>query len=158
MVGDSLASGTAAAMRPRPHQVVSGGGAFTEYAPSLILDVTLAHIDQHGPPETMLVIGGVADVQRAAAAEVIAGMELFKAEMESRSIRLIWIAEPGFTFADKLEPVSEWVLTQPESIDCRAYKGWSIDGVHPVDYTPFARCVDAQVAALGVEFTLPVAP
>jgi hypothetical protein len=152
IVGDSLASGTAYAMNPRPHQVVSGGAAFTEYAPSLILDNTQAHIGEHGPPETMLVIGGVGDVQMASPAQIIAGMEQFKAEMLAHGIRLIWIAEPGFTFVNELVPLADWVFAQPESIDCRFHKGWSIDGVHPVDYTSFAACVNNALNAMGVAF------
>lgn len=152
IVGDSLASGTGYAMVPRPHQIVSGGAAFTEYAPSLIIDNTEAHIAQHGAPETMLVIGGVGDVQMADAAEIIAGMEQFESAMQAHGIRLIWVAEPGFTFVNELVPLANWMLAHPDSIDCRYYKGWSIDGVHPVDYTDFARCVSAHVAALGVDF------
>jgi hypothetical protein len=152
IVGDSLASGTAYAMVPRPHQVVSGGAAFTEYAPSLIIDNTEAYIAQHGAPETMLVIGGVGDVQMADAPEIIAGMEQFESAMQAHGIRLIWVAEPGFTFVNELVPLANWMLTHPDSIDCRFHKGWSIDGVHPVNYSAFGGCVSNAVAALGVTF------
>ncbi len=158
ITGDSLASGTGYEMRPRPHSVLSGGAAFTEYAPGLILDNTEEHIALYGQPETLLVLGGVADTPRAETSEIIAGMEEFKAAMLARGIRLIWIAEPSYgALAPKVAPLSAWAFGQPESIDCLSQAGPAmLDGVHLVSYTLFAQCVDAELVKLGVEFNLPV--
>ncbi len=156
IAGDSLASVLGASMSPRPHAVVSGGAGFTSYAPGNILANTEEHIALYGQPETLLVHGGVSDSPRATTSEIIAGMEAYKAAMLALGIRLIWIAQPGYTYFDQVAPLSVWALSQPESIDCRDQSGWSIDGVHPVDSTLIARCVDAALVDLGVEFKLPV--
>jgi hypothetical protein len=155
MAGDSLSWGTAQEMRPRPYSVATGGAGFTQYAFGSILHNVETAIAQYGRPETLLVMGGVSDTPRATTEESLAGMEEFKAAMAALGLRLIWVAEPGFSYEAQLEPLSEWMLDQPESIDCREHKGWSIDGVHPESYVGMAACVDAALVDLGVEFTLP---
>jgi hypothetical protein len=155
MVGDSLSWGTAQEMNPRPYPVVSGGAGFTEYAFALVLDNVTQAIAQHGQPETMLVMAGVADTPKATTEESLAGMEEFDAAMTALGIRLIWVAEPGFSYATQLEPLSDWVLGHPESIDCRQFKGWTVDGVHPEDYNAMADCVNGALVDLGVQFTVP---
>ena len=155
MTGDSLASGTAADMVPRPFATVSPGAGFTEYPPSMVIETTTEAIEAYGPPDTLLVMAGVGDTPVASTEESIAGMQEFLQAMEPYGMRIIWIAEPGYSFVEKLEPLSQWMFSQPESVDCRAYKGSSTDGVHPFDYAPIARCVSARLAEMGVEFTIP---
>jgi hypothetical protein len=155
MVGDSLASGTAADMVPRPYAAVSPAAGFTTYPPTMVIDTATEAIEAFGAPETMLVMAGVGDTPVATTEESIAGIEEFVAAMEPYGMRIIWIAEPGYSFAEKLEPLSQWMFSQPESIDCRFYKGTSTDGVHPFDYTPISRCVSANLVEMGVEFTVP---
>lgn len=152
IVGDSLGSGTAVAMDPKPYMAVGPGAGFTQSAPSLALQVAEDAIAEHGPPETMLVMAGVGDTPGAESPPILAGMEQFKTEMEALGIRLVWIAEPGYTLADELEPLSQWMFTQPESVDCRIHAGSSFDGVHPLDYSSMAECVSQEVDDLGVQF------
>jgi len=155
MTGDSLASGTSVDMVPRPFAAVSQAAGFTEFAPTRVVDTITSAIAAHGAPDTLLVMAGVGDTPVATTEQSIAGMEAFVQAMEPYGMRIIWIAEPGYTLAAKLEPLSQWMFTQPESVDCRVYKGVSTDGVHPVDYGPFASCVNAELAKMGVEFTVP---
>lgn len=155
MTGDSLASGTSVDMVPRPFAAVSQAAGFTEKAPTMVVDTITTAIQAHGAPDTLLVMAGVGDTPVATTEESIAGMEAFLQAMEPYGMRIIWIAEPGYALAAKLEPLSQWMFTQPEWVDCRVYKGVSTDGVHPVDYGPFSRCVSAELAKMGVEFTIP---
>jgi hypothetical protein len=154
MTGDSLASGTATDMVPRPYATVSPAAGFTEYPPSMVIDTTLAAIQAHGAPDTLLVMAGVGDTPVATTAESIAGMEAFLDAMEPYGMRIIWVAEPGYRFVQKLEPLAQWMFSQPESIDCRHTKGTSVDGVHPANYAPIARCVSASLLQMGVQFTI----
>ncbi len=158
LVGDSLGAGTAELMAPNPYMKVGPGAGFTEYAPSLALGLALEAIAQHGAPETMLVMAGVGDTPRAATPEILAGMEDFSDQMEALGVRLVWIAEPGYTYKQKLEALSQWMFTQPESVDCRIHAGSSFDGVHPLDYSGLAQCVSQEVANLGIDFHLTGTP
>jgi hypothetical protein len=99
-----------------------------------------------------MVIGGVIDAVRATSAEIIAAMADFEADMTSQGIRVVWVAEPAWTLAAEVAPLSAWILTRPDHIDCRASAGSSFDGVHPVDFKPFAACVNTEATALGVTF------
>jgi hypothetical protein len=153
MVGDSLASGTVEDMVPRPFAAVSPGAGFTPHPPTMVIDTATEAIEAFGAPETLLVMAGVGDTPGAPTEEIIAGMEEFLAAMQPYGMRIIWIAQPGYTYAQQLEPISQWMFTQPESIDCRFHKGTSIDGVHPDYYTPISMCVSAELADMGVVFT-----
>jgi hypothetical protein len=151
--GDSNAGHTSDLMVPRPWHSAVGGSGFTTSALSLVLDNTEAQIAQYGAPETLLVMAGVVDTPHRPTADIIAGMEEFKAAMLAHGVRLIWVAEPAWKFADRVEPLSQWALSQPESIDCRSAAGAAdYDGVHPKSFANLARCMDLAVAALGVEF------
>jgi hypothetical protein len=152
MVGDSLASGTGTIMRPNPYIAVAAAAGFTDNSKNKVIDVAETALAQYGQPETMLVMSGVGDTPAAETAEILAGMEAFRDNMEARGIRLIWIAEPGYSFEEQLEPLSQWMFAQDESIDCRIHAGSSYDGVHPVSYRSLSQCVNARLAEMGVTF------
>lgn len=153
MAGDSNAGATANTMSPRPYSAAAGGAGFTPYSSKSIQGETQARIDANAPPETLLVIGGVIDAVHTTSAEIIAAMTDFETDMTAQGIRVVWVAEPAWSLAAEVAPLSAWILTRPDHIDCRAYAGTtSLDGVHPVDFKPFAACVNAEAAALGVTF------
>jgi hypothetical protein len=152
MAGDSNAGATASTMNPAPYNAAAGGSGFTLYSARLIQETIQERIDTYGPPETLLVIGGVIDSVRATSAEIIAAMADFETDMTAQGIRVVWIAEPAWTLAAEVAPLSAWILTRPDHIDCRAYAISSYDGVHPIDFKPFAACVNTEAAALGVTF------
>jgi hypothetical protein len=62
---------------------------------------------------------------------------------------VIWVAEPGWAHAAGLAKLSDWIKSRTYSIDCREAAGWSLDGIHPYDYTTFGQCADARLEALG---------
>jgi hypothetical protein len=152
MTGDSNAGATAATMSPRPYSVAAGGAGFTSYSSKSIQGETQDRIDANAAPETLLVIGGVIDAVRATSAEIIAAMSDFESDMTAQGVRVVWVAEPAWTLAAEVAPLSAWILTRPDHIDCRASAGGTYDGVHPVDFKPFAACVNLEAAALGVTF------
>jgi hypothetical protein len=155
MVGDSNAGAASNVLSPRPYNGAVGASGYTTRSKSTILDNTLVLFDRYGVPETLLVMGGVVDSVQAPSAEIIAGMEELKAVMLALGLRLIWVLEPEYTYAANMAPLVAWQLGQPESVDCRAYQGPSLDGVHPSDYRAFGQCIDRALADLGVDFTPP---
>jgi hypothetical protein len=154
MLGDSLAWATASRMRPLPYVGAVGASGFTSGSRSLILDNVLPLLYQYPNPTHVLVMGGVNDIKVGITTQdIVDGMQALEAEMTAQGITTVWVAEPAWTLADRLNPVADWINTQPLSIDCRAYAGTSSDGIHPVDYVPMATCIDAALADMGIIWT-----
>ena len=99
-------------------------------------------------------MGGVNDVKPGFnPQDIIDGIIELRGQMTSRGIETILIAQPAWTFSTYLQPVSDWINTQPNSIDCRSVAGSSSDGIHPSNYVPFATCIDDALLDMGVIWT-----
>ena len=154
MLGDSMAWATAARLRPLPYVAAVGASGFTTGSRTLILENVLPLLDQYPNPTHVLVMGGANDIKVGITTQdIVDGMLALEAEMTARGITTVWIAEPAWALAERLDPVADWINSQPLSIDCRAYAGSSVDGIHPADYVPMARCIDAALVDLGIIWT-----
>lgn len=153
MAGDSNGGAIASTMRPGPFHISVGASGFTTRTRTRILDNTQAQIDLHGAPETMLATGGVLDAMVGATTEeIINEMETFESSMTTQGMRVIFVVEPAFTLKDVYEPIADWIRAHPDHVDCSAYNGYTLDGIHPIDFKPIAACVNNQLSALGVVF------
>jgi hypothetical protein len=152
MAGDSNGGAIASTMVPGPFHISVGASGFTTRTRTRILDNTQAQIDKHGPPETMLVTGGVLDLMVGASAqEVIDEMTTFENAMVAQGMTVVFVVEPTFTLEAVYEPVADWINAHHYHVDCSYHDGYTQDGIHPVYFKPIAACVNAQLDALGIE-------
>jgi hypothetical protein len=137
-------------MYPHPYRTAQGGTGFTTARLEVVSDQISSEIAEHGAPETIVIMAGVIDVSKGATtAAIIAEMASVEADLVSQDINVVWLAEPGWTYAAQLAPIVDWVKTRPNWIDCRASAGASQDGIHPNSYTAMAACVNVELAGLG---------
>jgi hypothetical protein len=146
-----MADRTARTMPSQPYPAARDGASFTElpFGFGTITANTLERLGDDHLPATMLVMGGANDVLVGVAPDrVIAEMQSFEEQVGALGVTVRWVLEPELAATGGLAALNRWLLdNRPDAIDCRSAAGPSLDGIHPVDYSAFALCVDDALTA-----------